>query len=140
MALRLARLSMVALLGLPSVKPISSRSWTNAAPAPRAKRLKEQMDIPDEMNDYFVSAWNARNWIVHDFLHKCVGFLHIPKGRIDAIDMLIEKRRKIKLADVLGNKLLDMYMEKYGLSVADLKRNADIIWDQMNPDQSNSVH
>ena len=53
---------------------------------------------------------------------------------MQVIETLIEHKTDVKLADVVANKLLDMYLEKYGLSVDSLKANADKIWDYMNPD------
>jgi len=104
------------------------------------KRLKDEIDIPDELNEYFITGWTARNWIVHDFLHECVDLLLVPKGRMEAVEVLAARKKEVKLADVLANKLLDLQMKRYGLSVDDLKRDADRIWDHMNPDQSSLSH
>ena len=98
------------------------------------KRLRDKVEIPEELDAYFIKGLKCRNWIVHEFLHKCVDSLHIPKGRVQVIELLVEYKTDVKLADVVANKLLDLYLEKYGLSVDSLKANADRLWDYMNPD------
>lgn len=89
------------------------------------KRLQEKLVPPPELNAYFASGWNSRNWIVHEFLHKTVQDLVSSKGRVQATAALVEAKRKVKLADVAANKVLDLYLNKYGLSVSELKASAD---------------
>lgn len=100
------------------------------------KRLKEKVDPPDELNRNFTAGWNSRNWIVHHFLHSNVHDLSSPKGRLETIDKLVEAKQKVKLADIAANRVLDMYLNKYGMSVGALKANADRMWEHMNPQHS----
>lgn len=97
------------------------------------KRLTEKVDPPSELNDCFVAGWKNRNWIVHEFLHRTVQDLSSPQGRLETIGKLVEAKQKVKTADILANRVLDMYLKKYGMSVAALKANADRMWDHMNP-------
>lgn len=99
------------------------------------KRLREKIEPPSELNDCFSVGWSNRNWIVHEFLHRTVQDLSSPKGRLTTISKLVEARQKVKTADVLANRVLDMYLKKYGMSVATLKANADRMWEHMNPSQ-----
>ncbi|MGE0876290.1 MAG: hypothetical protein AB7O31_16635 [Burkholderiales bacterium] len=100
------------------------------------RRLKERIDPPAELTDCFISGWNSRNWIVHHFLHSTVHELSSPKGRLQAIEKLVAAKQTVKRADIVANRVLDMYLKKYGMSVAALKANADRVWDHMNPQRS----
>lgn len=82
------------------------------------KRLKEKIEPPEKMNEYFTSGWSNRNWIVHEFLHCTVHDLSSPKGRLETIGKLVEAKQQVKRADIVANRVLDMYLKKYGLSVA----------------------
>jgi hypothetical protein len=97
------------------------------------KQLTEKVDPPRELKDCFASGWSNRNWIVHEFLHRTVQELTSPKGRLEALGKLVEAKQKVKTADILANRVLDMYLKKYGMSVTALKVNADRMWDHMNP-------
>lgn len=97
------------------------------------KRLREKLDPPEELNAYFTAGWSSRNWIVHEFFHKCIEALQSPKGRLEVTATLIKAKRQVKVADVAANKFLDLYLKKYGLSVASLKVNADRRWKHLNP-------
>jgi hypothetical protein len=100
------------------------------------KRLRARLDPPKELDTYFTEGWSSRNWIVHEFLHKCIADLQSPKGRLDASTMLVGAKQKVKLADVAANAILDQYLKKYELSVAQLKTNADRMWEYLNPEPS----
>jgi len=97
------------------------------------QRLRKQLVLSEELNANFVDGWNYRNWVVHEFLHKCIIDLQTPKGRLLACTALVDAKHKVKLADIAANKILDLYLKKYGLSVAQLKANADRQWDHLNP-------
>ena len=95
--------------------------------------VKENADPPDELDRCFKAGWNSRNWIVHEFLHTSIHDLSSPKGRLETIDKLVEAKQKVKHADVVANRVLDMLLKKYGMSVAVLKTNSDRMWEHLNP-------
>lgn len=104
------------------------------------KRLRERVGLPETIEEKLRTGWNARNWVVHDFLHKSIEDLVTPKGRLVILRRLSEAKRTVKEADVLANRLLDEYLEKYGISVADMKRSADRLWDHLNPSPSGAIN
>ena len=105
------------------------------------KKLSKELEpLPPELSKYLTEAWNRRNWIVHQFLHEAVSDLSSPKGRLHAEAQLVEAKLKVKTADVVANKILDLYLQKYGISVASLKANADRLWEHMNRPASEAVH
>ena len=107
-------------------------------------RLREQIDVPVELDEYLVIGVEKRNEIVHGFLTKNALRLADPKGRIEIEKELLELKREVRRRDVVVNKLLDALMAKYGLSNDVLKKNADRYWKHMNPgegdDQKKSKH
>ena len=103
------------------------------------KRLKEKVDPPNELGECFKAGWNNRNWIVHQFLHSTVQELSSPKGRLETIEKLVAAKQTVKRADIVANRVLDIYLKKYGMSVAALKANADRVWDHMNPQHSTTA-
>lgn len=97
------------------------------------KKLGKELDpLPSELSRYFTDAWKARNWIVHQFLHNTVEKLLSPEGRLHVEAQLVEAKLKVKAADVAANRIMDLYLQKYGTSVASLKVNADRFWEHMN--------
>ena len=53
-------------------------------------------------------------------------------------------KREVKKRDIAANKLIDVYLQKYGLSNEMLKRNADRMWEYKTPgpptDPSSGAH
>ena len=104
------------------------------------KRLSERLELSPEVDQSFRAGWNARNWIVHEFLHDTVEELLSPKGRLAVAKRLSEAKKTVKLTDLLANRILDTYLEKYGITVADMKESADRLWDHLNPKPSGSLN
>ena len=96
------------------------------------KRLGEKMKLPNELQEPLRIGWDRRNAIVHRFIHDNIGSFMEPGGRITAEKTLATYKREVKFADVVANRLLDLYLEKFGVTVEDLKRNADRVWEHLN--------
>jgi hypothetical protein len=79
-------------------------------------RLREQIDVPAELDDYLGVGVDKRNEIIHGLLTKRALRLADPKGRIGEEKELIELKREVKKRDVAVNKLLDALFAKYGTS------------------------
>lgn len=97
------------------------------------KRLAEKIEIPAEVQAHLTQAWERRNVIVHRFVHDHISAMLEPKGRIELEALLVKYKQEIKLADVVANRLLDLYLGKHGLTVEALKENADRLWKYLNP-------
>ena len=98
------------------------------------KLLREQIEVPKDVDDYLRVGLKNRNEIVHGFLTKSAMRLLDPKGRLEVEEELAKLKKEVKRRDVLVNKLLDTLLKKYGLSNEILKRNADRAWDHLNAD------
>lgn len=98
-------------------------------------RLREQIDIPADLDDYLGVGVDKRNEIVHGFLTKNAMRLADPKGRIEIEKELVELKREIKKRDIVVNKLIDTLLAKYGLSNKILKQNFDRYWEHLNPSE-----
>lgn len=46
---------------------------------------------------------------------------------------LASHKRRVKSADIVANRVLDTYLDKYGVTVDDLKADADRLWAYFNP-------
>lgn len=99
-------------------------------------RLREQIDVPAELDNYLGVGVDKRNEIIHGFLTKNALRLADPKGRLEIERELVELKREVKKRDIVVNKLLDALLAKYGLSNEVLKRNADRYWEYVNPAES----
>jgi hypothetical protein len=97
------------------------------------KRLGERIELPDELTEPLRIGWDSRNAIVHRFIHEHIAQFMNPKGRVAVLAVLADHKRKVKFADVIANRVLDMYLKKYGVTVDDLKSNADRLWAHLNP-------
>ena len=100
-------------------------------------RLREQIDVPTELDGYLDVGVDKRNEIIHGFLTKRALRLADPKGRLEIEKELVELKGEVKRRDVAVNKLLDALFAKFGTSNEALKRNADRYWEHMNPGESN---
>lgn len=96
------------------------------------KLLGDNIDIPPELQVHLALGWERRNAIVHRFVHEHIASLIEPKGRIEVEAMLVKQKQEVKLANIVANRLLNLHLKKYGLTVNDLKRNADRLWEQQN--------
>jgi signal transduction histidine kinase len=97
------------------------------------KRLADKVDLPTDLQTHLTLGWERRNAIVHRFVHEHIASLLDQKGRIEVEKMLVKYKQEVKFADIIANRLLDLYLKKYGLTVNDLKRNADRLWVYLNP-------
>jgi hypothetical protein len=104
------------------------------------KRVRERLELSPEVDQSFRAGWNARNWIVHEFVHDTIEELLTPKGRLVVAKRLSEAKKTVKLTDLLANRILDTYLEKYGITVADMKESADRLWDHLNPKLPGSLN
>lgn len=57
----------------------------------------------------------------------------------EAEAILTKYKREVTFADVVANRILDMFLKKYGLTVADLKANADRLWEHLNQTEVTST-
>ena len=97
------------------------------------KRLRERIELPDELTAPLRIGWDSRNAVVHRLIHEHIAKFMNPKGRVEVLAMLAAHKRKVKYADIIANRVLDTYLNKYGLTVDDLKSNADRLWEHLNP-------
>ena len=79
------------------------------------------------------TGWESRNTIVHRFVHENIVAFGNPKGRLEVEALLVKHKLNVKTADILANRLLDRYLAVFGITVDDLKRNADRMWEHLNP-------
>jgi len=102
------------------------------------KLLRERIDVPEDLDEYLGVGVDKRNEIVHGFLTKNANRWMDPKGRLELERELVELKLEVKRRDIVANRLLDGLLKKYGLSNDILKRNADRLWDHLNPEESSS--
>jgi len=95
--------------------------------------LREQIEVPEELDEYLGEGIDRRNEIVHGYLTKNASRLADPKARLEIEADLVRLMQDVKRRDIVVNKLLDALFEKYGLSNAVLKSNADRLWGYFNP-------
>lgn len=100
------------------------------------KTLRERIEVPKDLDEYLGVGVDKRNETVHGFLTKNVARLYEPKGRLEVERELIQLKLEVKRRDIVVNKLIDALLKKYGLSNKLLKRNADRLWDYLNPGDS----
>jgi hypothetical protein len=105
------------------------------------KSLRERIEVPEELDGFLGEGVEKRNEVVHGFLTRNATRLADPKGRLEIEQELVVLKREIKRRDVVVNKLIDTLLKKYGTSNEQLKRNADRLWDHLNPEApSSDVH
>jgi hypothetical protein len=100
--------------------------------------LRQQIEVPAELDEYLGGGVKKRNEIIHGFLTKNARRLADPKARIEIENELVHLKQEVKKRDIVVNKLLDTLFAKYGLSNEILKRNADRYWEHMNPSESDT--
>lgn len=100
------------------------------------KLLRERIEVPKELDEYLGVGVDKRNEIVHGFLVKNTARLADSKGRLEVERELITLKQEVKRRDIVVNGILDDLLKKYGLSNEILKRNADLLWDFLNPEDS----
>ena len=103
------------------------------------KQLAQKLDVSGELRNHLTVGWERRNVVVHRFLHDHAVYLASPEGRLEAKRLLVQYKQEVKIADVVANRILDLFLKKYGTSVQDLKRNADRLWSHMNPTKPNGI-
>jgi hypothetical protein len=105
------------------------------------KSLREKIEVPEELDGFLGEGVEKRNEVVHGFLTRNATRLADPKGRLEIEQELVALKREIKRRDVVVNKLLDTLLKKHGTSNEQLKRNADRLWEHLNPETpSSGVH
>lgn len=97
------------------------------------KRLKERVGLETTAEAQFRAGWNSRNWIVHEFLRSTAEEFKTTAGRLRVLKRLANEKRKVKKTDQLANRILDMYLAEYGITVADATASADRLWIHLNP-------
>lgn len=102
--------------------------------------LRKKIDIPAELDCFLEKSIKKRNEIVHGYLTKNAMRLYDPKGRIEVEKEISDLKIEVKQGDVAVNKLIDMYLKKYGVSNASLKQNADNLWSYLNTEIPTSTH
>ena len=99
------------------------------------KSLAAQIEVPKDLEAYLSSGIDKRNEIVHTYLTKNAKRLYDTKGRLEVEKELSELKLEVKRRDVVINKLIDVLFKKYGVSNESLKRDADKLWEYLNPKQ-----
>lgn len=102
--------------------------------------LRNQIDVPENVDEFLRGGVKKRNEIVHGFLTRNASRLANPKERLSVEKELVDLKIEIKRRDIVVNKLLDAVLKKYGLSNDILKRNADGLWNHMNPHPGSEPH
>lgn len=102
------------------------------------KSLRERIDVPKELDRFLREGVEKRNEVVHGFLTRNAVRLASPKERLKIEQELVKLKDEIKYCDVVVNKLLDILLKKYGTSNEQLKRDADSLWEYLNPKASSS--
>lgn len=95
--------------------------------------LRQQIDVPADLDAYLGIGVEKRNKIVHGFMTQNAQRLYEPKGRLQLEQELAELKLEVKKRDIVANKLLDALLKKYGTSNEQLKRRADELWNHLNP-------
>lgn len=114
--------------------------WSQKTLGQLLKALRERLDLPDELAGQFRTGWNSRNWVVHQFLRDTAEDFATPKGRHSLLRRLSDAKRAVKETDALANHLLDSYVQRYGISLADARTRADMLWEYLNPKPSPSIN
>lgn len=96
------------------------------------KWLREQIDVPEALDENLRIGIDKRNKIVHGYLERNALRLYDPKGRLEVEQELKQLKLEVKRRDIIVNKLIDALLEKYGLSNEILKSNADRLWGHLN--------
>ena len=98
------------------------------------KSLREIIEVPDDLDSFLGEGVTKRNEIVHGFLTRHAERLANPKERLKIEQELVMLKQEVKRRDIVVNKLIDTLLKKYGTSNNQLKRNADRLWEHLNPD------
>lgn len=98
--------------------------------------LGKNIDVPKDLNAFLDEGVKKRNEVVHGFLTRNAERLADPNDRIKIEQELVTLKHEIKRRDVAVNKLLDTLLKNYGTSNEQLKRNADRLWEYLNPETS----
>ena len=97
------------------------------------QRLREQIEVPEKLDEYLRVGVDKRNQIIHGYLTKNALRLADPKERLEMEAELRQMKVEVKKRDIVVNKLIDTLLAKYGTSNESLKRGADRYWQQLNP-------
>lgn len=97
------------------------------------KSLRERIDVPEKLDKFLGEGIDKRNEIVHGFMTRNISRLADPKARIEVEQELVTLKHEVKRRDVVVNKLVDAFLKKHGTSNAKLKRDADRLWEHLNP-------
>lgn len=98
------------------------------------RALREIIEVPQDLDTFLGDGVEKRNKIVHGFLTHNATRLASPKDRLDIEHELVALKREVKRRDIVVNKLIDALLKKYGTSNVQLKRNADRLWEHLNPE------
>lgn len=100
--------------------------------------LREKIEVSSEFDGFLDEGVKSRNKVIHGFLIHNAMRLADPKGRLEVEQELVVIRNEIKSRDVVVNKLIDAVLKQYGTSNERLKRNADRLWEHLNPETPSS--
>ncbi len=102
------------------------------------KSLRENIEVPEDIDVFLGEGVKMRNEVVHGFLTRNAERLANPNDRLEIEQELVELKHEVKRRDIVVNKLIDTLLKKYGTSNEQLKRNADRLWKHLNPEAPSS--
>ncbi len=98
------------------------------------KSLREKIEVPEDLDAFLGEGVEKRNEVVHGFFTRNAVRLTDPKERLEIEQELVALKGEVKRRDIVVNKLIDTLLKKYGTSNEQLKRNADRLWEHLNPE------
>ena len=96
------------------------------------KSLKKQLVIPQDFETKLTETLQLRNKLVHGYCTKNASRFVAPKDRLEMIKDLKAITRTIRKNDLEVCRVIDRFLEKFGLSTEITKEWADETWRMLN--------
>ena len=100
--------------------------------------LRKRVEVPSDVDEYLSTGIQMRNKVIHRFADEYVQRLFEPKGRLEVVQELAAIKQQLTERDNLIHELIDPLLNRHGSSVASLVKNADDLWDYLNPGLPNT--
>jgi hypothetical protein len=81
------------------------------------RALRGRFELPPDIEIEFNAALEARNWIVHRFVHDTAPEMGHAEGRKGTLMKLARLKGTVMGADKLANEVLDEYFAQFGPEV-----------------------